>query len=62
MKIDFSHLTRDDGRTDVAPHIWKPRSRWLHRKICRHCYLPKSAHPVMGWVEARPLTDNTRRV
>lgn len=61
MKIDFSNLTKDEPKTSVAPHDWSPRGRWRHRNICRHCYLPKRAHPVMGWVDARPLTDNTRR-
>jgi hypothetical protein len=49
--------------TQVGPHDYERiigggwRRHWEDR--CRACYLPKSEHPVKGWVEARPLGDRS---
>lgn len=48
--------------TDVEPHSFRtlfftdifPNGR------CRHCYFPRSAHPIHAWVPARFLGDNRR--
>lgn len=41
----------------VGPHSFA-RSGWRWW-LCRHCYAPKSLHPRIGWVKARPSGDHT---
>jgi hypothetical protein len=46
----------------TSPHKFKPIRIWdrTHKNgRCRHCFLPKFAHPVRGWVLARPLFDKS---
>jgi hypothetical protein len=50
----------------VGPHPYDPpiigalaRLRGQRPDYCRACYLTESAHPVGGWVEARPWGDTS---
>jgi len=43
---------------DVGPHGFHPQGLLGWRR-CRHCYLPRDAHPVHCWVPSRPLGDKT---
>ena len=39
----------------MGPHPFVRQGwRWW---LCRHCYAPKTLHPRLGWVKARPLGD-----
>lgn len=38
----------------VGPHEFDPAGRFARREECRGCFLPRSQHPVRGWVTARP--------
>ena len=42
--------------SSVAPHSFKRRG-WKFW-ICTHCYAPRSLHPRVIWVRARPLNEN----
>ncbi len=42
--------------TRIAPHHFKRRGwRWW---ICDYCFAPKSLHPRLRWVVARPWGRN----
>ena len=45
-----------DNLSRVSPHDFERRGRRFW--ICRHCYAPRSLHPRIEWVRARPLTDH----
>lgn len=41
----------------VEPHSFRRRG-WRFW-ICNHCFAPRSLHPRITWVVARPRNDNT---
>lgn len=46
--------------TKVGAHAFQPiglRDMLHHHGRCAKCYRGRSAHPVKGWTEARPLGD-----
>lgn len=53
-----------EPRNEVGPHEFAPlrRPAITDNARCRACYLPKSAHPVMGWTRSRPLGDRRAAV
>lgn len=47
----------------TSPHAFRPLKAWdaLHGNgRCRHCYLPRNAHPIHYWAPARPLGDKRK--
>lgn len=51
------------AQVGAGPHQFRAlkEPRWWRGEDdrCIHCYLPKSEHPVTGWVDARPLGDTS---
>ena len=61
MAADTEQVAKT-ARAGVGPHQFRglKEPRWWRLREddrCVHCYLPKSEHPVTGWVDARPLGD-----
>jgi hypothetical protein len=51
------------SETESGPHSFRPLSivDLIRRNgRCLHCYAPRFAHPMHGWVRARPLGDRTK--
>ena len=49
--------------TQTGPHRFRPLRWWdaLHAGgRCRHCLIPRHAHPVRCWVGARALGDKRK--
>jgi hypothetical protein len=51
------------SETATGPHTFRPLRWWDALRSngrCAHCYIPRSAHPVHGWIRARPLGDKRK--
>ena len=42
---------------DVGPHDFKRLRRFFNKGRCETCFVHENAHPVTGWVRARPWRD-----
>lgn len=55
--------SNDSARNTVDAHSFRPLKPWdaLHGGgRCKRCYVPRSDHPIHGWVRARPLGDKSK--
>jgi hypothetical protein len=51
------------ANTQTGPHSFRPLRWWdafRGNGRCRHCLIPRSAHPVHGWIRARALGDKRK--
>jgi hypothetical protein len=62
----MGELTRESTRkpsVSTSPHGFRPLKPWDALRSsgrCRHCLLPRYAHPVHYWAPARALGDRSK--
>ena len=53
-----------DHAATTSPHKFVPLRPWDIRPggRCRHCFIPRNAHPIHYWAPARPYGDKSKAV